>query len=75
MNIVKRISVIFLFFSLNSICLLPSSVASGECPIDRAGNQVQLCIGNTIEGGGSAGGGGPLRFGIRPMIEIFWGNN
>jgi hypothetical protein len=65
----KKISVLFLLFLLNSILFPPQSFA-GECPIDAGGNQVQLCIGNTIEGGGRAGGGGPFYFGIRHMSEI-----
>lgn len=69
---VIRAVILTMFVLINSILLPSSSLAGGECPIDAGGNQVQLCIGNTIEGGGPAGGGGPLRFGIRPMFEIFW---
>ena len=66
---VKKISVLSLFFLLNSILFSPQSLA-GECPIDAGGNQVQLCIGNTIEGGGRSGGGGPFYFRIRHLSEL-----
>lgn len=70
----KRLFAFSLFLLLNSI-FLPTSSFAGECAIDAGGNQVQLCIGNTIEGGGRAGGGGPLYFGIRHMSEMIWENN
>jgi len=72
MTMVIRALALSLLVILNSIFLPSSSFAGGECPIDAGGNQVQLCIGNTIEGGGPAGGGGPLRFGIRAMLEVIW---
>ena len=70
----KRLSAFILLLLLNTI-FLPASSFAGECAIDAGGNQVQLCIGNTIEGGGQAGGGGPFCFGIRHMVEIIGETN
>ena len=48
----------------------PPSFADNECPIDRAGNQVEICISNTIEGGGGSSGGGSLIYALRPMSAL-----
>ena len=70
----KKLSAFSLLLLVISI-LLPSSAVAGECAIDAGGNQVQLCVGNTVEGGGQAGGGGPFYFGIRHMMELIWETN
>ena len=62
--VVTGISLLFLFGAS------PESIADNECAIDRAGNQVELCISNTIEGAGGSSGGGSLIYSLRPMSAL-----
>ena len=54
----------------SSITFASTSFADRECAISATGDPVEICISNTIYGGGGSSGGSSLIYGIRPMSAL-----